>query len=144
VPLNERVRAAIADYLVSLQAVPQGPVFRSRVGNGKPITRMQAFRLVKGLAHEAGLDAERVGCHSARKTFASQIHRAAKYDLLKAQRILGHSSPLVTARYLDTDRDELDTLVLGLGQATVQVVATGMALTGTSDRTAEGYVTHSL
>jgi integrase len=31
VPLTERVRGAIADYLGSLAAMPQGPVFKSRI-----------------------------------------------------------------------------------------------------------------
>jgi len=114
VPLTERVRGAVADYLSSLGTVPHGPVFRSRIGDNRPITRGQAHRQLKRLARELGFDAARVGCHSARKTFAVQIHRAAGFDLIKTQRILGHSSPLTTASYLDTCRDDLDALVLSL------------------------------
>ena len=114
VPLTERVRGAIADYMISLQEVPHGPVFRSRTGDNLPITRGQAHRQLKRLARELGLDAARLGCHSTRKSFAVQIHRAAHFDLIKTQRVLGHSSPLTTAAYLETAQDELDGLVLGL------------------------------
>lgn len=116
VPLNERVRGAIADYMGSLKAVPVGPVFKSRVGADRPISRVQAHRLLKGLARELGLDAQRLGCHSARKHFAQSIWRRSGFNLLQVQRVLGHSSPLVTAGYLDSNRDELDALVLGLDQ----------------------------
>lgn len=123
VPLTERVRGAVADYLGSLRAIPQGPVFRSRIGGNQPITRGQAHRQLKRLARELGFDAARVGCHSARKTFAVQIHKAAGFDLIKTQRILGHSSPLTTASYLDTCRDDLDALVLSLDPPETSVAA---------------------
>jgi integrase len=122
VPLTERVRGAIADYLGSLAAMPQGPVFKSRIGDNRPITRGQAHRQLKCLARELGLDAARLGCHSARKTFALQVHRAAHFDLVKTQRVMGHSSPVTTARYLETNQDELDSLVLSLGTAPAPAV----------------------
>jgi integrase len=115
VPLNERVKGAVADFLASLGAIPHGPVFKSRIGVDRSITRGQAHRMLKGLASDVGLNAERIGCHSTRKAFALQVHRAAKFDLLKTQRILGHKSPLTTALYLETSQDELDSIVLGLG-----------------------------
>lgn len=127
VPLTERVRGAVADYLGSMKSVPKGPVFKSRVGDNKAISRVQAHRLLKGLARELGLDCRRLACHSARKFFAARVHRAGGFDLIKTQRILGHSSPLVTARYLDTTREDLDALVLGLDQA--PAVASAAALT---------------
>lgn len=116
IPLTEGVRGAVADLLGSLGAVPQGPIFKSRVGEGRAITRMQAHRLLKGLARELGLDAQRIGCHSARKHFAQSIWRRSGFNLLHVQKILGHSSPLVSALYLDSSRVELDALVLGLDQ----------------------------
>lgn len=124
VPLNERVKDAVADLLASLGAIPHGPVFKSRIGVNRPITRGQAHRMLKKLAAETGLNSERIGCHSTRKAFALQVHRAAKFDLLKTQRILGHKSPLTTALYLETSQDELDSIVMGLGAAPAGVSPT--------------------
>ena len=124
VPLNERVKGAVADFLGSLGSIPHGPVFKSRVGANQPITRGQAHRMLKELAAELGLNAERIGCHSTRKAFALQVHRAAHFDLLKTQRILGHKSPLTTALYLETSQDELDSIVLGLGAAPAEASPT--------------------
>jgi integrase len=133
VPLTERVRGAIADYLGSLKAVPLGPVFRSRVGANQAISRVQAHRVLKGLARELGLSSERLGCHSARKHFALSIWRRSNFNLVQVQRVLGHSSPLVSAMYLDTSRDELDALVLGLDQPPAALSGMPLAATfGTS------------
>ena len=129
-PLTDRVRGAVADLLGSLGAMPQGPVFRSRVGEGRAITRVQAHRLLKGLAQELGLDCERLALHSARKTFALSIWRRSGFNLVQVQRILGHSSPLVSALYLDTSRDELDALVLGQNQVPAPVPAPSMSALG--------------
>jgi integrase len=114
VPLTERVRGALADLMGQLGTIPTGPVFRSRVGDGQPITRGQAHRWLKRLAREIGLDGGRIGTHSARKLFAVQVHRASGGDLIKTQRVLGHSSPITTGKYLETSQDELDALVLSL------------------------------
>ena len=108
--------------------MPQGPVFKSRIGDNQPITRGQAHRQLKRLARELGLDAARLGCHSARKTFALQVHRAANFDLVKTQRVMGHSSPVTTARYLETSRDELDSLVLSLDASPAPSLRAGATL----------------
>ena len=89
-------------------------VFRSAKGSNEPLRRCQAHFILKTAACSAGLDATRVGCHSARKTFARNVHAAAGNDLVKTQRLMGHASPLTTARYLETTDAELDALVLGV------------------------------
>jgi integrase len=141
VPLNERVRGAVADYLGSLGVVPMGPVFRSRVGDNGAISRVQAHRLLKDLARKLGLDSRRLACHSARKKFALDVHRRAHFDVLKTMRILGHSSPTVTARYVESSQDELDALVLGLDQLPAAPSAISfVASVGTSGGFGDRYV----
>jgi integrase len=128
VPLSERVRGAIADYLGTFQAIPGGVVFKSRTGDNQAITRGQAYRLLKRLAREVGIDATRLGCHSTRKTFAVRAHRAAQFDLVKTQRILGHRSVSTTAKYIETCQDELDALVLGMDAAPAVAVPAALAM----------------
>jgi len=41
-----------------------------------------------------------------------RIYTLSGHDLIKTQRIVGHRSPLTTARYLETDQADLDALVL--------------------------------
>ena len=128
VPLSERVRGAIADYLGTFQAIPGGVVFKSRTGDNQAITRGQAYRLLKRLARKVGIDATRLGCHSTRKTFAVRAHRAAQFDLVKTQRILGHRSVSTTAKYIETCQDELDALVLGMDAAPAVAVPAALAV----------------
>lgn len=110
VALSDRARRAIADYLASFKIHPEADrfVFASRVGLNRPITRCHAFAIIKGLARELGFDARRIGCHSARKSFAHGMYATAGNDLVAAQQLLGHSSPVTTARYLRRDEAELD------------------------------------
>lgn len=138
VPLTERVRSAVTDYLGNLTSIPQGPVFRSRVGNGRPISRELAHRTLKRLALELGLPAARLGLHSTRKSFAARVHRAAQFDLVKTQRVMGHSSPLTTARYLETTQDELDAVVLSLDTPPVSSATSASIVTPRGDGLSSG------
>ncbi len=117
VVLNERARAAIRDYLASLGHVPPPNqfLFLSREGGNRPLHRAQAHRILKGVAEACGLDPLRISTHSLRKTFVRAVYDASGHDLVRTQRIVGHRSPLVTARYLETTESELDEVVLGLG-----------------------------
>jgi len=114
VPLSATARTAISEYLATLAVHParETYVFRSRKGENLPITRGQAHHIMKTLAFATGLDATRVGCHSTRKAYAKGLYAASGNDLIKTQRIMGHSNPLTTARYLDTCEKELDELVM--------------------------------
>jgi integrase len=116
VVLNERARGAIRDYLASLSYVPRPDdfLFKSREGGNRPIDRGQARRILKGLCRACGIDDKRVATHSLRKSFVRAVYDASKRDLVLTQRILGHSSPIITARYLDSTESEQDNVVLAL------------------------------
>ena len=126
VPLNETARSAVTAYLATLTLAPTGDtfVFASRNGDNRPINRRRAHSIMKTLAREAGLDASRVGCHSTRKTYARGLYEASGHDLIKTQRLMGHTNPMTTARYLDTTEAELDTLVLGFNPLSAPVLRT--------------------
>lgn len=123
VVLNERARGAIRGYLASLDHVPSPDefLFISREGGNRAIDRGQALRILKRLAHACGIDENRVSTHSLRKTFVRSVYDASGHDLIRTQRIVGHSSPVITARYLESTQSELDDLVLGLGAPALTV-----------------------
>jgi integrase len=118
VVLNEQARGAIRDYLASLGCIPAPDeyLFLSREGGNRPIDRAQAHRILKGLCRDCGIDGARVSTHSLRKTFVRSVYDASKHDLIRTQRIVGHSSPVITARYLESTQSELDDVVLGMGR----------------------------
>lgn len=116
VVLNEPARSAVADYLASLGRMPAAGefLFLSREGGNRPISRNQAHRVLLQACRASGVDPTRVSTHTLRKSFARAVFEATGHDLLRTQRIVGHSSPLVTARYLESTQAELDDVVLGL------------------------------
>ena len=115
VVLNECARSAIEEFLCRLECLPPpgGPVFLSPKGDGRPIRRGQAHHIFKKIAREVGIDATRIGCHSLRKAYARGIYEASGKDLLRTQRLIGHTSPLTTTAYIESDQRELDELALG-------------------------------
>jgi integrase len=116
VVLGEAARGAIADYAWSLpQPVdPAAAVFGTGRSQGGAMNRSQAFRILTGAAEACGVERTRISTHTLRKTFVARVYQASGCDLIKTQRIVGHASPLTTARYLETDQAELDALVRGL------------------------------
>jgi len=106
----ERLQQSLRDYLQRAAFLAGSYLFQSREGGNRPISRSQAHRIIVDAASAAGVN-ERIATHSLRKTFVQRIFILSGHDLIKTQRIVGHSSPLTTARYLETDQAELDALV---------------------------------
>lgn len=117
VPLSESVRAALRDYLQEIAPwEPEKALFSTCRSGGtkRPLHRGQAWRIIVQAAADCGLDTGRISTHTLRKTFVGRIYRATGNDLIATQRIVGHTSPMTTARYLETDGDKLDRVVLSL------------------------------
>lgn len=99
------VRAQIDAYTES--AAPDAFLFASRKGDNKPISRVQAYRILQGAASRAGL--EEIGTHTMRKTFGYHFYK--RYgDVVALQKLLNHASPTVTLRYIGIEQDQIDEL----------------------------------
>ena len=104
------------------QAGPQDPLFASRKrkagpSNGSnsatlsPITRTQAYRMLREAFECCELDIEVPGTHVMRKTFAQEVYEGFGGDLFKTSKALGHASPASTVAYLSFQEEELDQVV---------------------------------
>jgi site-specific recombinase XerD len=87
-------------------------VFESRkrdaYGHSRPITRQQAWFVIKTAAKRAGLShLERIGTHSLRKSAARRFLEACGNDLSKTAAFLGHRNPATTSAYILHDGFEL-------------------------------------
>ncbi|MCQ6530738.1 site-specific integrase [Bacillus mycoides] len=80
-------------------------LIKSRKGKNKPISRTQAYRILKEVANEFNLD--EIGTHSMRKTFGYHYYKQTK-DIATLQRLFNHSTPEYTLRYIGLDQDTLD------------------------------------
>lgn len=78
-----------------------------------PIDRKQAWQIFKNAADKIRLNFS-IGTHGARKTFAYNLYIMSNKDIVLVQRILGHSSPDITASYIGITQDNIDELVCSL------------------------------
>ncbi len=115
-PLHEKVREALLSYLQASRMwhplFQERPLFPSQ-GRGTRLSIRQAFEIIVSAAEKAGLDVDRVGTHSLRKTFARRmwVSPIVNRDPAKMARLLGHDNWGNTLRYLEF-ADELDAAVI--------------------------------
>jgi len=80
-------------------------LFKSARTN-KPISRVQAYRLIRGWAEKVGIT-ENIGAHSLRKTWGYHARKTYGVGIEEIQAKLGHRSPSVTRRYIGITGDEI-------------------------------------
>lgn len=112
VVLSENVRTALRGHLAVIGTSNPGlALFSSAKAKGEPMGRSMVFKLLRGACAACGITNARVSTHSLRKTFVGRVYRASGNDLIATQRVVGHTNPATTARYLETDSAHLDDLV---------------------------------
>lgn len=103
--LSDTCRKAIEHYLQAT-GLTTGTLFPSRKDGDKPITKVQAWRILNKAAEQAGIR-ENIGTHTMRKTFGYHALRQG-VDISYIQRCFNHSSQAITMRYLGITVDELN------------------------------------
>jgi len=81
-------------------------LFQSRNGSNKPISRMQAYRIINDACRQVGIK-DQIGTHTLRKTFGYHHYQQYK-DVAILQDIFNHSAPSVTLRYIGINDDMKD------------------------------------
>lgn len=111
--INQNIKRALIDYKDYLTGQKKHPseevfLFESGTKKGCPISRVQAFRIVKKAAAACQLEGV-VSCHSLRKTFGYYAwQQGIKPALL--MNIYNHSSFQITIRYLGIEQDDRDSI----------------------------------
>jgi integrase len=103
--LTEQTRQAVDDYLRVATRKSGQFLFSGRGGPGRCMTTRQYARLVSKWIAGIGLDPNRFGTHSLRRTKATLIYRRTG-NLRAVQLLLGHSKIESTVRYLGIDVDD--------------------------------------
>lgn len=106
IAINDSLRKALDIYIRQLPN--DAYLIKSRVGGNKPISRTRAYAILHEAAEQC--DIPYVGTHTMRKTFAYHMYQRTK-DIGALQRILNHSKPEVTLRYIGVEQDYQDDLV---------------------------------
>jgi len=102
--LNPNMKKSLADYVDGKE--DREWMFPSRNKGGKNhITRQRAYSIINNACLECGV--ENTGTHTMRKTFGYWYYK--KYqDVATLQKILNHSSPTTTLRYIGIDQEYID------------------------------------
>ena len=93
-PLNKDLRISLAKYVMPMKDYEY--LFRSRQGCNSPISRQQAWNILRNAGRHFGLDA--IGTHMYQKT----------HDIVMIQHILNHATQEYTMRYIGITRDVMD------------------------------------
>ena len=110
--LNHAVIEALESLRTSCNCQKKDFLFPSPKKPGSPISRCQAYRIIKKAAVGAQLP-EHISCHSLRKTFGYHAWKNGTPPALIMD-IFNHSSYQVTKRYLCIEQDEKDNVFLGI------------------------------
>lgn len=113
IALNKHIKQTFTEYLKhEKKSIPTKEtfLFPSRMGENQPLSRYQAYRVIKKAAVNAGYP-EHISCHSLRKTFG---YHAWKQGVQPAMlmNIYNHSSYRITKRYLGIEQDDRDDVFL--------------------------------
>ena len=103
-PLNTSIMDVLVPYIADKS--DDEYLFASRKG-GKPISRIQAYRIIKDASKKCGL--KDIATHSMRKSFGYNVYEKTK-DIALVQQLLNHSSPAISLRYIGITQDKLDNI----------------------------------
>lgn len=104
--INSELHETLAQYMNLSSHQETDYLFAGHSGCLQPLSRCQAFRIIKEAALYAGLDAN-ISCHSLRKTFGYHAWKQGTPPAL-LMNIYNHSSYQITKRYLGIDQDDKD------------------------------------
>jgi len=127
VVLNTRIKVALSDYIINDMQIMGKPnhwyLFPSEREGNKPITRIQADRILKDAFREAGLRGN-LSTHTMRKTFANNFFTAAEKLRKGGENIdpfrltskaLGHAVLDNTDKYLSFMESDIDNTIEEIG-----------------------------
>lgn len=100
--INRSLEAYIDEYTTGMDE--EDYLFPSQK-TGKPMTRVQAYRILNQAAEKIGL--EEIGTHTLRKTFGYHFYQKTK-DVALLQELFNHSAPSITLRYIGINQDVMD------------------------------------
>ena len=112
-PLNKKLQRLINEYLPFREKQysidEEEALFIGK--KHKRLDRSQVYRFLNKACKDLGININ-VGTHSMRKSFGFHFYKQYN-DVALLQKILNHSAPIITLRYIGIEQDEIDTSYKG-------------------------------
>lgn len=108
IAMNTHLKQELITYKNLRNPQPEHYLFTKNTNFCKPISRTQAFRIIKTAAEET-IGKDNISCHSLRKSFGYHAWKQGTPPALLMD-IFNHSSYEVTKHYLGIDQDEKDSV----------------------------------
>ncbi|MCM1386146.1 MAG: tyrosine-type recombinase/integrase [Bacillus sp. (in: Bacteria)] len=113
VAINPIVRETLYTLLKNCTAFNnEDYLFPSAKNKSHPISRYQAYRIIREAAENTGLQ-EHISCHSLRKTFGYHAWKQGASPAVLMD-IYNHSSYTITKRYLCIEQDDRDKVYMNI------------------------------
>lgn len=103
--INDQMQKELNDYIIKNDLSDNDYLIQSRKGNNKPISRIQAYRVLNECAEPLGL--EEIGTHTMRKTFGYWQYQQF-HDVAMLMDLFNHSAPSITLKYIGITDDHKD------------------------------------
>lgn len=103
--MTEQTREAVMSWIRQRDLTRADYLFPSRIHSCPHLTTRQYVRILKKWVASIGLDPQRYGTHSLRRTKAAQIYRKTG-NLRTVQLLLGHTKLESTVRYLGIEVED--------------------------------------
>ena len=104
-PIPAHLKKEIIYYIDNKTMQDDEYLFKSRTKKIKPISRVQAYKILQNVAKKYNL--ENIGTHTLRKTFGYHFYKRTN-DVALLMTILNHSDPSITLRYIGIEQDNVN------------------------------------
>lgn len=112
VAINDTVKEVLLHLQNYYDYSDNSYLFFSHKDKENPISRFQAYRIIKEAGMSIGLD-ENISCHSLRKTFGYHAWKQGAQPAILMD-IYNHSSYRITKRYLGIEQEDRDNVYLNI------------------------------
>lgn len=116
IPMRDDLKEDLQLLLDELKATDnlgqKNYLIQSQKGGNKSISYTQAYRITRDLFEDCEIY-DNVAVHSFRKSFCERSYQHTK-NIVQTQRIMGHSTPVTTLKYLRVDQQELNDAILNM------------------------------
>ena len=103
IPINPQLKGIIKNYCKDMPG--HWYLIKSRQGHNKPISTTQAYKILKKMSEWFNIQS--VGTHTMRKTAGLHMYRQSKNNIGTVMRILGHTDPSITLRYIGVTTEDV-------------------------------------